>query len=192
MATKEELQQMMQEMFDKQNEINNERFRGLSEEIKTMNDFMTQLVKNVDKRLDEHDAMTDNKLKLFREESNQIISDKVRETEERFGFVINILEEKVDKNRGQLIDIIDHGYKQAKQRLEEASTDLRASINAIDEKTEASLKLMNRQIEINDERVENKLSKMKLYNENTRDHVVKSLSTADNNMRDFDRRLSLM
>ena len=104
----------------------------------------------------------------------------------------DVLEEKVDKNRGHLIDIIDHGYKQAKQRLEEASTDLRASINAIDEKTEASLKLMNRQIEINDERVENKLSKMKLYNENTRDHVVRSLSTADNNMKDFDRRLSVM
>ena len=79
MPTKEEMQQMMQEeIFDRQNEINNERFRSLSEEIKSMNDFMTQAVKNVEKRLDEHDVMTDNKLKLFREEPNQIISDKIR------------------------------------------------------------------------------------------------------------------
>ena len=185
MATKEEIQAMIQEMFDGQNVI-------MREEMKSMNEFMTQLVKNVDKRLDEHDVMTDNKLKSFREESNQIISVKIRESEERSGFVINVLDEKVNKNKGELVDIITHGYTRSKQKIEETTNDLRASIKAIDEKTGESLTLMNRQIEINDERVENKLSKMKLNYENTRDHVVKSLGTADNNMKDFDRRLSLL
>ena len=160
------------QIYDGHKRRDTKRFDKQDETIKALSDFMTQLVKNIDKRLDDRDVMVENKLKLFREESNQIMSDKIRETEEQFGFINNVLDEKVNKNRGDLTDIVDYEYK---QRLEEASNDLRASMNAIDEKTEASLKLMNRQIEINEERVENKLGKMKLYNENPRDHAVKSL-----------------
>ena len=141
MATKEEIQELfnrLSDKIDKNQYESNERYRELSERVENINNSMTQLIINIKERLDDQNVMTNNKFKLFRDESNQIMSDKIREAEERFGFVNNVLEEKVDKNRGQLIDIIDHGYKQAKQRLEEASTDLRASINAIDEKTEAS------------------------------------------------------
>ena len=69
-------------------------------------------------------------------------------SEERSRFENNLLDERINQRTGELIDIINHGYKQAKQRLEESSTDLRASIKAIDEKTGESLTLMNKQIEI--------------------------------------------
>ena len=196
MTTREEMQQMMQEMFERQNEMFHRNKKEMENSFDFRIDELKQQMVIVSQQVttfnDNQNTNIDSLREELKSELLETIDTRIRETEERFGFVNNVLEDKVYKNRGQLIDIIDYGYKQSKQRLEEASTDLRASIKAIDEKTETSLKLVNRQIEINDERVENKLSTMKLYNENTRDHVVRTLSTADNNMKDFDRRLTVM
>ena len=86
MATKEEIEDLFNRLnskIDKNHNESNEKYAELRNEMKSVNEFMIQLVKNIDKRLDDRDVMTDNKLKLFREGSNEIISDKIRESEER-------------------------------------------------------------------------------------------------------------
>ena len=111
MATKEEIE----ELFRKNQDENNERFHVLNEmreEMKSMNEFMTELVKNIDKRLEDRDVMSDNELKFFREESNQIKSDKIRENEEGFGFMNNVLDEKLNKNTGEFFTAMGEDFSE--------------------------------------------------------------------------------
>ena len=185
MATRDEIKEMFKEF---RKEMNDD-FSLIVNELREQNAILQTQITTLNDKTERNMITLREDLKS---EFRETIDIRIRETEERSRFMNYVLEEKVDKNRGHLIDIIDHGYKQAKQRLEEASTDFRASIKAIDEKTGESLTLMNKQIDINDERAANNFSKMKLNYENIRDHVVKSLTTADNNLKDFDRRLSLM
>ena len=118
MATKEDIQELFNKFSDKMDKNHNEnieRFRSLSEEIRNINNSMKQFMinmKNTDKRLDDRDVMSDNELKFFREESNQIKSDKIRENEEGFGFMNNVLDEKLNKNTGELFTAMGEDFSE--------------------------------------------------------------------------------
>ena len=118
MATKEEIQELFNKFNDKMDKNHNEnieRFRSLSEEIRNINNSMKQFMinmKNTDKRLDDRDVMSDNELKFFREESNQIKSDKIRENEEGFGFMNNVLDEKLNKNTGEFFTAMGEDFSE--------------------------------------------------------------------------------
>ena len=141
MATRDEIKEMFKEF---RKEMNDD-ISLIVNELREQNAILQTQITTLNDKTERNMITLREDLKS---EFRETIDIRIRETEERSRFMNYVLEEKVDKNRGHLIDIIDHGYKQAKQRLEEASTDFRASIKAIDEKTGESLTLMNKQIEI--------------------------------------------
>ena len=116
MATREEMQQMMQEMFERQNEMFHRNKKEMENSFDFRIDELKQQMVIVSQQVttfnDNQNTNIDSLREELKSEFRETIDTRIRETEERSGFSINVVDEKVNTTRGESFTVMEEDFSE--------------------------------------------------------------------------------